>query len=392
MTPLCQRPRILFVTPVSPFSSASGSEQRSALMLAALRSIGDVDVLELKPGEQTQVSRRGEAHEHSVLALVQTGGLQSRYAPKAALTRGIEQALAHPLSDYQLIVGRYVWGICQLQIPTGVRLIVDLDDFHYRYARSAPWSRASAKERLVKFVAHRMLRRQLPRFHGAFVVSAQDQQEVSQANGLATVFLPNVAFSSEATPTPLPGSKQVLFVGSLWYRPNAEGVDWFLQQVWPRLRASVPDATLTLVGAAPQSVRTQWETCVGVSAPGFVPDLAASYRAAQLVVVPLHSGGGTNIKVLEALAYARLCLVTGFVAHAFAGHLRGGKDFLQAEDANAFVQQALLALASGPDLQSVASAGHASIQEHFSIALFQSRVSDFAGALLAKQQTPGGRA
>ena len=270
--------------------------------------------------------------------------------------------------------------------------MVDLDDFHYRYAWSAPWSWTSAKERLVKFVAHRLLRRQLPRFHGAFVVSAQDQQEVSRASGLPTVFLPNVAFSSEQAPTPLPGSKRVLFVGSLWYRPNAEGVNWFLNHVWPSLRAQVPDATLTLVGAAPQSVRAQWETFAGVSAPGFVTDLAASYRAAQLVVVPLHAGGGTNIKVLEALAYARLCLVTGFVATAFEGHLSGGRDFLQAQDARAFLQQAVLALASGPDLQTVATTGYSAVQKTFSVDLFKSRVCDFSNALLIKSRPPGSTA
>ena len=384
MSQIATRPRILFVTPVSPFSSDSGSEQRSALMLAALTALGQVDVLELKPGDTTQISAKDQNGQRSVLALAAASGVVlSRYKPKLSLTQDIERALGHKLSDYQLIVGRYVWPVCQLAVPEGVHVVVDLDDFHYRYSPMSPWSWSSAKERLVKFVTHRLVRRQLKRFSAAFVVSTQDQREVSRACGLPTVFLPNVPFSSDLTPTPLPGTKNVLFVGSLWYRPNADGVDWFLQNVWPRVRAKEPDATLTLVGAAPKQVRAKWETHVGVSAPGFVADLAATYRSARLVVVPLHSGGGTNIKVLEALAHGRLCLVTDFVAKAFDGHLAKDRELLVAKNATEFAANALASLGKERSLQAVADAGCLAVDRYFTTGLFKSRAEDFAKPFMA---------
>lgn len=331
MTLQAGQPRILFVTPVSPFASAAGSEQRSAMMLEALWSLGQVDVLILKHGAATKVSSSSQnGHAHVVAEVAGSGLSLSRYKPKPALTQSIELALGCPMQGYQLIVGRYVWPLCQLLVPPSVPLLADLDDFHYRYSPLSPWSVASSKERLVKAVTHRMVRKQLGRFAGAFAVSAQDQQEIASTSALRTVFLPNVPFGTAPAPTPVPANHNILFVGSLWYRPNADGVNWFLQHVWPLVQAQEPRASLTLVGAAPANIRAAWAATPGVSAPGFVDDLAAAYQLARLVVVPLQSGGGTNIKVLEALSHARPCLVTQFVAQAFEGHLTKDTELLVA--------------------------------------------------------------
>ena len=379
------RPRILFVTPGSPFSSASGTEQRSALMLSALSRMGQVDVLQLRQDECNQVTQDHQNDQRSVLALVKGRDFTlSRYQPKAALTHKIERALGSKMADYQLILGRYIWPVCQLVIPKAVPIIADLDDFRFRYSAESPWSWGSAKERSTKAFTHRWARRQLARFRGAFMVSAQDQHE---AIHVPSVFLPNVPFSIRADHTLVPNSKNILFVGSLWYQPNADGVDWFLQHVWPHVRALEPEATLTLAGAASPSARARWETQAGVSAPGFVDDLAHTYQCANLVVVPIQSGGGTNIKVLEAMAHARPCLVSSFVAKAFDGLLADGKEMLVARNAKEFSAKAVTALGAGADLQRVADAGRLAIGQYFTHDLFISRVTEFAQGISMKSAT-----
>ena len=384
MTLQAGQPRILFVTPVSPYASAAGSEQRSAMMLEALSSLGHVDVLILKHGASTQVTKSTQNDHAHVLAEVAGSGLSlSRYKPKPALTQSIESALGCPMHGYQLIIGRYVWPVCQLAVPQGVPLLADLDDFHYRYSPHSPWTVASAKERLVKAVTHRMVRRQLGRFKGAFVVSAQDQREIEATSALRTVFLPNVPFGAAPALTPVPANHNILFVGSLWYRPNADGVNWFLKYVWPLVLAQEPRASLTLVGAAPAHVRAAWAATPGVSAPGFVDDLAVAYQKARLVVVPLQSGGGTNIKVLEALSHARPCLVTQFVAQAFEGPLAKDTELLVASDAQDYATQLLATLINQDKTLAVTKAGHAAVNKFFSRSLFKSRVAGFAKTLLA---------
>ena len=373
-------PRILFVTPVSPFSTASGSEQRSNLMLSALTSLGQVDVLQLCQDAQTRVCKDSQNSDRSVLALVQTSNSPfTRYQPKAALTQDIERIMGCKILDYQLIVARYVWPVCQLVVPSRVPVIVDLDDFRYRYFKQTPWSWAQVKERLVKTLAHRLVRRQLGRFSGAFTVSEQDRREVS---GLPTAFLPNVPMHALDHPSPVPNSKKVVFVGSLWYGPNVDGINWFLEHVWPQIRTQEPSATLTLAGAAPQGVRGLWEKNSGVTAAGFAPDLAALYQQANLVVVPIHSGGGTNIKVLEAMAYGRPCLVSSFVAAAYGNQFSDGKEMLVATGASDFVAKTVAALRLPSSLQSVADAGHFIVSNQFTHTLFTSRVTDLAKAVM----------
>ena len=378
--------RILFVTPVSPFSSVSGAEQRSTLILSALSLMGQVDVLQLKSSGATRVSAENKEGHPYILADVKESGLAlSRYQPKQDLTCLIEQILGHKLATYQLIVGRYVWPVCQLAVPPEVPVLADLDDFHYRYSSLSPWSWATVKERLVKAVTHRLVCGQLNRFSGVFAVSVQDQQEIAENHCLPHALLPNVPFSFTATPTPVPASKTILFVGSLWYRANAEGVNWFLKHVWSSVHAAEPTASLILAGAAPVHVRAIWARHPGVSAPGFVNNLADTYQNARLVIVPLHSGGGTNIKVLEALAHARPCLVTDFVAKAFHGQLSHGREFLVAQNSAEFASKIQAALGTQINLQMIANAGYAAVGQFFTHARFESSVQDFVKTrLLAK--------
>ena len=118
--------RILFVTPVTPFSTASGSEQRSALMLQALKSVATVDVLQLQHGKKTQVEVIEDKGNNSVMAQVAGADLSfRRYQPKPQLTQLVERALQCEMGHYDLIVGRYVWPVCQLVIPPATPVIAD---------------------------------------------------------------------------------------------------------------------------------------------------------------------------------------------------------------------------------------------------------------------------
>lgn len=375
MIELAAKPRILFVTPVSPYSVASGAEQRSALMYSALCSVGTVDVLELAQSESTQLNINDQQGQQSVRASLKSSNFNlARYRPNPSLTRQVERALGHAVADYQLIVGRYIWPICQLEIPKTLPTIVDLDDFKFRYSGDSPITWPSAKERFQKFVAYRWVRQQLRRFDGAFAASTQDRHEISN---MPTAFLPNASCSECEQLTPVPNNKRLLFVGSLWYRPNVEAVEWFLKFVWPEIRLSEPGATLTLAGAAPQTQRTRWESHPGVSAPGFVNDLTALYQHANLVVAPIQSGGGSNIKVLEAMAHGRPCLVSSFVATAFGDHFADNRDLMIAKTPKEFARRAIHALSNNEHLQKIATSGHSAIINHFTSSKFKSRVADF---------------
>ena len=89
--------------------------------------------------------------------------------------------------------------------------------------------------------------------------------------------------------------------------PTATGLRFLLEQVFPRVWAELPDARLALVGGGLESRTERGPACRGL---GFVEDLAGAYAHASCVVVPLLQGGGTPLKLIEALAYGLPVIAT----------------------------------------------------------------------------------
>ncbi|MBC8039721.1 MAG: glycosyltransferase, partial [Opitutaceae bacterium] len=102
------------------------------------------------------------------------------------------------------------------------------------------------------------------------------------------------------------GSRSLLFVGSD-NAFNAEGLDWFLREVWPQVVHTVPGITLDVCGSINRVVAARPP---GVTFHGVVPCLAERYRAAALVIVPLRRATGLNIKLVEAATYGRALVTT----------------------------------------------------------------------------------
>ena len=107
-------------------------------------------------------------------------------------------------------------------------------------------------------------------------------------------------------PTGLPDNNDVLFFGLFDDAPNEEGVARFLKRGWPHLAASNQRARLLLAGKGmSESLARQVDGHERVVRLGFVPDLPDLLRRCRVVLVPVWHGGGTRLKVLEALASAR---------------------------------------------------------------------------------------
>jgi glycosyltransferase involved in cell wall biosynthesis len=115
----------------------------------------------------------------------------------------------------------------------------------------------------------------------------------------------------DATP---PQGDGVFFFGQFQYAPNVEGVARLVDTVWPIVKARRPSARLRIAGAGSDTpkVTSLLRGTEGVEALGFVPDLKAELARNRLVLAPLWSGGGTRLKVVEALAAARPVVGTAF--------------------------------------------------------------------------------
>ena len=103
-------------------------------------------------------------------------------------------------------------------------------------------------------------------------------------------------------PSSGPPANRLLYVGLMDYLPNVDAVMFFARGIWPRIRERFPDLTFTIVGANPTEAVRSLGSRPGITVTGTVPEVAPFYKGALAVVVPLRSGGGTRLKILEAMA------------------------------------------------------------------------------------------
>jgi glycosyltransferase involved in cell wall biosynthesis len=147
-------------------------------------------------------------------------------------------------------------------------------------------------------------RRAVARAAATFVCSSLDRDYLARRFRSRSVHvLPNAL--PVPVRTPVPAEPVVLFVGMMTYLPNRQGVEHLLREIWPRVRALHPEARLWVAGIGAETVDGHAQPPAGVEFLGFVPDLHALYARSRVVVAPILTGGGTRVKIVEAVLYGR---------------------------------------------------------------------------------------
>ncbi len=204
--------------------------------------------------------------------------------------------------------------------------------------------------------------RVLADFQESWMVSRADMEAARELCPDARLrYVPNVVDVAAIVPVrPAVEERRALFVASFAYEPNRRGLSFLLDEVFPRVWTELPDARLTLVGAG---LRESPSSDPRVEMRGFVEDLRSAYASASCAVVPLLQGGGTPLKLIEALAYGLPAIAT---ARAAAGlELRDGEHCLIAADGPAFAAALVGVLRDGaPEL---ARCGRELAAERYSI-------------------------
>ncbi len=187
-------------------------------------------------------------------------------------------------------------------------------------------------------------RRLLKRSAESWMVSEADMAGARELCPQARLrYVPNVVDVAAIAPiVPLTTEPRAIFVASFSYDPNRNALRFLLEEVFPRVWQELPDARLALVGAGldrPPSADPR------VEALGFVEDLHAAYARARCAVVPLLQGGGTPLKLIEALAHGLPVIAT---SRAVAGlQLQGEAHCLLADDAASFAATLVRVLREG---------------------------------------------
>ncbi len=157
-------------------------------------------------------------------------------------------------------------------------------------------------------------------------------------------YVPNVVDAAAIEPVAeLSPERVALFVATFTYEPNRAGLRWLLDEVFPKVWADLPDARLTLIG---RGLDDQPIEDPRVRALGFVEDLRPHYAGARCAVVPLLQGGGTPLKLVEALAHGLPVVATPLAVKGL--EVTDGVDCLIGRDADAFAAALVAVLRDGP--------------------------------------------
>lgn len=200
---------------------------------------------------------------------------------------------------------------------------------------------------LVQTAKLRRYERRLLRAADAVVsVSAADAAVLrALAPGVDPVVVPNGVDTETYQPDPAVAADPdlVVFTGKMDFRPNIDGMAWFGEAVWPLARAMRPTLRLEIVGRDPvPRVRALASTTTGITVTGAVPDVRPFIARAGIVVVPLRVGGGTRLKVLEAMAAGKAIVATRLGAEGL--DLVDGREAVLADEPEAMAR-AIVALA-----------------------------------------------
>ena len=316
--------RILFLTFQFPYPPDNGARIKTLSILDYLRPRHDLSVFCLTRREPDEGQRRwteglpvmrwavmNRGRDPVTLARSYVSGVPLSIARNRSneMSQLIEQALNTVDYDAVFVDG---WLMAQY-LPEGFRGRKLLHEHNSEYVI---WERQGRLESglrglLVRREARRVRAYEaqvLAKFDHVLAVSEQDREALVAigADAVRTRVLPNLPDASllELAPLAFEGSQQVaLYFGTLSWQPNIEGLERFITRVFPLVRGKAPQARLLIAGRdAPPALERLARRTTGVEYAGAVANSEPLYRGARVFVEATRSGGGTKLKILNALA------------------------------------------------------------------------------------------
>lgn len=361
-TTLCfSKMRILLVCHDAAQSRSYGAGLRTNNIWRALQRLGEVSVLVMEPSNATALDTT--PHEGEIGRIKFKKPTLPWITPETLRIRRLIAKVAEP-AKFDLIVVRYLRLAMLLRGSVSVPILVDGDDLDKITSSIGKpiWRRCFDG---LKTIARKTVTRfELKNFAYVWYVNPLDMAKFPARLGSV---LPNITDGPLNAPVRMSaGPACVLMVGKFGYEPNAEAADFFICEVLPSLRSAVPGLRFRLVGQCPPNTAAKWQAFESVEVAGFVDDLTVEYARASVVVAPVFSGGGTQIKVLEALAHECAAVVSEFSAAGFAPNLIAGEHMLVARNADEWKSHCLAMINSPDQAAKLGRAGRSAVLKKYS--------------------------
>jgi glycosyltransferase involved in cell wall biosynthesis len=279
------------------------------------------------------------------------------------------------------------------QSPPGTpppSLVLSEHEIAYDLARQIARGADGVSRRIYGDVNWRKLRteerRALRTADGIYVCSAADEGRVLAEHPSArTAVIPNAAdieFLQPRPSDPPSDGRTVLFFGLLETVPNIDGVRFLVKEIWPHIAAKRPDARCKIIGARPHpSVRQL--AGPGIEVVGPVEDLRPHLASAAAVVVPLRLGGGTRLKIVEAMAMGKAIVSTALGAEGIEATPE--RDILIADEPEHFARAVIRLLDDAALRARLGRAARELAVRRYSWAEAASRLENFFEDILASR-------
>lgn len=370
--------KLLFLTNHDPFDTSYGAGQRSHLMWRALRDLTETDVLFFNCSEEKCCETK--EIDRGMLYSLATGSTAIRDQWWNALESRRLTELAFSsinICDYDAVISRHVTPVAKVRLPESMPVLIDFDDPVY----SVPWNAVRSLlvlgKELIKSFNQLLVRWKLRqgRLHNAYYlyVSSRDKNEFPYLNG---GLQPNIPLISPGESHPhIPGdTKVIIFVGMMTYRPNIEAVDFFLKKVWPQILEQHPHALFRIIGKIDQRQKQKWQKYTNCIVEGFVKNVSEAYAEATLAVSPIFSGGGSNIKVPEALTYGCPVVTTEYSYSGWSDFLRRDVDILVSNTPKGFTDHCVSVLNDDKFAGALVGHGKQRVEAMLSFESFRNRL------------------
>jgi glycosyltransferase involved in cell wall biosynthesis len=377
--------RVVHLTTEFPWPATSGGPVRTLSQLRILASLAEVESITLlsvteRPVPRSEIEALGAAVPKLAVVPPVFHPIHlfdfKRYVPRVVAlrlfgvpylagkwdSRRLRRTLRRALSDAPVDVvyidhlgmARYLPEV-RSERPF-CRVVLDEhnveSDFFEQFAQGK-----KGPKRIVAEAEHRLARRfekeALRAVDAVVAISTEDAKRFAAMAGIAAHVVP-VVMTFERKPRPHPGKPHFCYVGTLRWKPNVLGLDWFCQEVWPLVRRRLPEATFEIAGVGLKQdasgrlvVPKAWDV-PGVRTVGFLEDLEPLYQRSLAMIAPVFGGSGVRLKLLEGFRAGMPVVTTP--DGAFGLPLEDGREALIANDPEGFAER-VERLANDADLR-----------------------------------------
>ena len=355
--------RILYLTQVLPYPLNTGARVRQYYVLRHLARTHEVTLVSFVRGDDKSehiAHLKTICHAVHTVPMARSRWRDARAAVKGAVTRlpmviardeiaTMQQTLARLMASEtfevvqadQVSMSRY--GLqCE-----NLRRVLDLHNAMYLVTERLAAHEANPLKRLMYQREARALARYeaelCAQYDRVTFVTDEDRQLIEQQIARWDVRVPDRRFTtipicidpSDKQPIkPAAQPYRITALGVMFWPPNAEGVLWFAQEIWPRIHAQQPNLIFTIVGKNPPEYLTQLHGTNGIEVLGFVPEVETILAETAVFVVPLRAGGGMRVKILDTWCWALPIVSTSIGAEGI--DIRDGENILIADTPEAF--------------------------------------------------------